>query len=884
MTVRQRINRLTALFRKERLDRELQDEVAAHLELAERDALARGLSPSEARREALRQFGGVEQMKEVHRDERSPIWFENLLKDVRYGLAALRRDPTFTFVAVGVLALGIGANTAVFSTVDAVLLKPLPFANPDRIVRMFEAPTATSSNSTTARNFIEIKRRLQTFEAFSAETEVSATVEIGGEPTRLQGRAVSADHFSVFGVQPMMGRVFRDDEDQPGANHVIVLSHAAWQQRFGADPAILERELRLDGVPHRVVGVLPPGAFDRDSRRPRTAPVSFWKPNGFTADQIALGSHFLNPVGRLRPGVTIAEAQQDLLAARAGIADLIPEWKKSWSVRVEPFDALLVNDGLRQSLYLALGAVLMVLLITCASLTNLLLARGAARQKEMALRVALGAGRGRLMAQLLTESVLLGIIGGAAGIALASILIRAAIPVLPLAIPFTSEISLNLRVLAFAAAVALAVSVSVGLLPAIRMTRGSAAAALNAGSRGSSGSHDRIRRVIVGAEVAVSLILLCGSVLLFKSLVRLQQVDIGADATNVIAASVDISRDGYPTPERAAAFYEQLVERVRAIPGVESAAMSGDVPLEGTGGENLRMPGRGDQRLLVRFKRAGAGYFETLRVPLRAGRTFTAADRRGAPYVVVINEALAADLAKTFGLTDPVGHAVDLPAIAYGVTTRESMLIVGIVGNERVQADLRSEVEGIAYVPLAQAPMMWSKLAVRTAGDPAAAVPAIRDALRHVDPRVALAEVRTLEQLRTMSLSGLREPAWLIGIFAALSALLAALGLYGVVAHGVSRRRREIGIRMALGAKPADVLSLVVRNVLVMIVAGVVAGLAGAAVLTRVTAGLLFEVSPLDPLAFGAAAVAMAVVGVTAALIPARRATRVDPTMALRAE
>ena len=885
MTLRRLVSRMLALVSKDRLDRELDGEVQAHLELAERDALARGLDPAEARAAALRAFGGVEQMKEVHRDDRSPRWVENLAKDARYGLASLKRDPGFTIVAVSVLALGIGANTAVFSLVDAVLLKPLPFANPDRIVRVWETPSPTTTNSTTALNFVEIRRRLRTFEAFSGEAEISATAEIGGEPVRLQGRVVSASHFQVFAIQPMLGRTFRPEDDQPGTNKVIVLSHAGWQQQFGADPAILEREVRLDGELHRVIGVLPQGVFDRDRRRARNAFVTFWKPLGLTPQQFEAGSHWLDPVGRLRPGVSLVEAQQDLLAARAQIADLIPQWKKDWSVRLEPFDEVLINDRLRQSLYVALGAVTLVLLIACANLTNLLLARGAARQKELAVRSALGASRGRLVAQLLTESVVLGTLGGLAGVALASVLVRAAIPVLPVEVPFTADIALNFRVLAFAAGIAVAVSVIVGILPALRLSGGPAAEALNSAARGSSGSHDRIRRLIVGAEVAVSIVLICGSVLLFKSLLRLQQVDIGVKVPSVITASVDISRDSYPTGERASGFYDRLIERMLAIPGVESAAIAGDLPLEGTGGEYLRLPGRRDEQMTVRFKRAGAGYFETMAIPVSAGRTFAGTDRLGAPLVTVINEALASQLEATFGMRNPVGQAVDLPALGYGIpTTRQPMTIIGIVKNERVRGDLRRETEGIAYVPLAQAPMLWTKLALRTGLNPTAIVPAMREALRQVDPHVALAEVRTLEELRRFSLSGLKEPAWLIGIFAMLSALLAALGLYGVVSHTVMQQRREIGIRMALGARTNDVLAMVVSNALTMVVAGLAAGLAGAAALTRVTSTLLFEVSALDPVAFLAAGGAMVVVGVVAALVPARRATRVDPTTALRAE
>ena len=883
MKLRRRLSRVLALFHRSRLERELEDEVAAHLELAERDALARGLTVAEARREARRQFGGVEQMKESHREDRSTLWLENLIKDTRYGFASLRREPVFAAVAIAVLALGIGANTAMFSIVDAVLLKPLPFPAPDRIVRVWEAPEANSTNATTTRNFIEFKRRNRIFEALSAESLSTATVNIGGVPLRLNGRYVSADHFTVFGVQPILGRAFSDNEDVPGADRVVIISHAAWRQAFGGDPGILNREILLDDSPHRIIGVLPPGVFDRDRGRPQDDVASFWRLNAFTPGEVAGSNHWLNPVGRLKPGVTLEQAQEEMRAVRASIDDLIPEWKRDWGVVVEPYDLRLVGDRLRQSIYLALGAVVTVLLIACANITNLLLARGAARQKEIAMRAALGASRGRIAAQLLSESLVLGIAGGVAGVAAAFVLLQAAVPLLPLAIPYTADVTLNGRVLVFAVVAALAVSGLAGVLPAVRLSKGSLLGGLQDASRGSSGSHDRVRKTIVAAEVALSLVLICGSVLLVKSLTRLQQVDIGVETANVITMSVDLSRGRYPTRAHLTAFYRTIVERLENAPVIEVASISGDIPLEGTGGEFLMMPGR-EERLLVKFKRADPGYFSTMGIPVVAGRGFTMNDDASAPLVTVINEALAERIESFFGVTVKPGAVVNLPVLGQGTTRRTLMSIAGIIRNERIQGDLRLENDPVAYVPMAQAPRLQVKLSARTSGAPAAAMPVIRDVIRDVDPMLAIADVRTMEQVRERSLSGLKEPAWLIAIFAVLSAILAALGLYGVVSHAVAQQRREIGIRMALGAQSNDVLSLVVGHVMVTIVGGLVVGIIAAAGAMRVTASLLFEVSALDPSAFVIAAAAMTTVGFVAALIPASRATRVDPTTALRSE
>ena len=883
MTLRRRLARFAALLRRDRFERELDDEIRAHLELAERDARARGLSAEEARREARLAFGGIEQMKESHRDDRSTLWIDSFLKDVRYAIASLKREPLFAAVAIGVLALGIGANTAMFSIVDGVLLKPLPFPDPERIVRIWEAPSATASNSTTTRNFVEFKGRNRTFEAMSAESLSTATVSITGVPTRLNGRYVSADHFKVFGVQPLIGRGFSDDEDTPGADRVLIISHALWQQAFGADPSILGREILLDGDPHRVIGVLPPGAFDRDRARPQDDVASFWRLNAFTPEEIAALNHWLNPVGRLKPGVTLEQAREDMRAVRASMNDLIPEWKRDWGVSVEPYDLRLVGDQLRQSIYLALGAVAMVLLIACANITNLLLARGAARQKEIAVRAALGASRGRIAAQLLTESLVLGAAGGAAGVALAAILLQAAVPMLPIAIPYTADITLNVRVMVFAIAAALIVSALVGVLPALRLSKRTAAAGLHDASRGSTGAHDVVRRTIVAAEVAVSLILICGSVLLVKSLTRLQQVDIGVETGSVITMSVDLSRERYPTRPHLTAFYREVVERLEAAPGIESASVSGDIPLEGTGGEFLQMPGR-SERLLVKFKRADNGYFKTMGIPVTAGRAFSKDDVANMPLVTVINEALARRIESFFGVTVAPGSVVELPLLGQGETRRVPMTIAGIVGNERIHGDLRVEQDVVAYVPIAQAPRLQIKLSARTIGEPFSGVPFIREVVRGLDAEIALADIRTMEQVRERSLSGLKEPAWLIAIFAVLSALLAALGLYGVVSHAVTQKRREIGIRMALGAQSNDVLSLVVRSIMITIGAGLIVGIAAAATLTRVTTSLLFEVSALDPAAFAIGAVSMLAVGFIAALVPASRATRVDPTTALRSE
>lgn len=884
--VRQIVSRLIALMRHRRMDQELDAEILAHLELAERDAIRSGLPPDEARREARRLFGGVTQVKEEHRDERSAQWLETFARDLRHGCALLARDPGFSLVTIGILALGIGANAAVFSLVDAVLLKPLPFPQPERVVRVWEAPSLTSVNQTTAANFTEWKRRGSSFESLAAEVRTDLTASIGGEPTRLSGKLVSADYFEVLGIKPLLGRVFAAGEDQPGAAAVVVLSHAAWRRRFGGEAGILNQDLVLDGERHRIVGVMPSGTFDRDDMAsPGEDPAEFWKPLVFTPTQLGNGEHWLAVAGRLRAGTNLAQAGQEMRAIHASLARGFPDFKKDWSVSIEPFDKRLVDDGLRRSLYVAFGAVAVVLLIACSNVANLLLAKGAARSKEMAVRAALGASRGRLLRQLLSETLVLCLLGTAAGLLVAGYLIGAAVPLLPRAIPSTAVVTLDYRVFGFAAAAAVAVTLLVGLLPSLRTASGTLSNALNRSSRGASGARERLRQMVVVAEVALSLVLICGALLLFRSLLNLQRVDLGVRVDNILTVSTDLSTAGYPTPETAAVFYRSIIERLEAVPGVQRASLADDAPLEGAGGENIRLPG-GTERLLVRYKRVGPGYFSALEIPIVAGREFTAADQASAMPVTVISQELARALSDRFGIKDPIGRVVNLPTLGYERgATRIDMRVVGVIRGERVQRNLRLPMEPVAYVPLMQSPRREINLIVRTIGQPGTYVPAIRDAVRQMDARLALSRVRTMNEIRRQrSLSGTTESAWVIGTFAAIAALLAGLGLYGVLAHTVLQQRREIGIRMALGATGREVVSHVLKNAGFMIAIGLVAGVAGAAAATRVLSGLLFGVSALDPAVVMSAGGLMALVGLAAAAVPACRAARVDPIGALRSD
>ena len=876
MTLRCALASLLALMRKQRLDLELENEIRAHLELAERDAVARGLSPEEAHREARRSFGGIEQMKEAHRDRRSFRWIETVLKDFRYGLASLLRAPGFTVVVVGVLALGIGGTVAMFSVVDAVLLKPLPFQEPDRIVGVWEAPRPGAVNATTVPQFLAWKRQATVFDALAAEQPIMAALNDKSGPARLSGKAVTAEYFKVFATGAKLGRTFTSEDDQPGATPVIIISHAAWQTYFGGDPGILRRRVILDGEAYQVIGVLQRGPFDRDQ-------TQFWKPLVFTRGQLASETHWLTVYGRLQAGAALPQARERMQAIYAALVEAAPMEDREGTIVIEPLVHLLVGANLYRSISVAFGAVFLVLLIACANIANLLFAQGATRRTELAVRAALGAGRGRLVAQLLTESFALCLIGGAAGVATAWLLIRLSTPLLSQSLPFTADVSLNLHVLAFAAAVVLGVVLLAGVLPAVQASFGNLTESLKQSARGSSGSHVRVRRAIVIGEVALSLVLVCGALLLARSLLKLQQLDTGVRVENVITMSANLPAGAYATPRKAALFYEAVTQRLQSAPGVAKVGLSTYLPLEWiSNGEAMQVAGA-EKLVRVRFKRVDPGYFSTLDIPVLTGRGITNRDRDGSPRIVVINQALAAGLADVAGMTDPIGKMVRLSSTDYGEHNplMSEVQIVGIIRSERTSSPGRPD-PAVVYVPLAQAPNPNVKLLVRTREERIAIMPVIRKVVRGIDPNLPLGDVATMQQVRDRTLTGASRPAWLIGAFAFIAVLLAAIGLYGVVSYSVTQRRRELGIRMALGARSGDVVSQILRSTLAMVAVGLVFGLVGVFALTRVVANLLFEVSPLDPLALAVACVSMLLIGLLAGFLPAARAAHVDPIATLR--
>ncbi len=875
MTLRRALARLHALIRKEHLDCELDDEIHGHLELAEHDALSRGLTPEAARQEARRHFGAIEQMKEDHRDRRGIRWIETILRDFRHGMAWLLRAPTMTAVMIWILALGIGGTVAMFGVLDAVLLTPLPFSEPDHIVRLWEAPRPGVVNETTVPQFLAWQDgSSQIFDELAAESPTTSALNDKSGATRLAGKLVTAAYFKVFTAQVALGRTFRREEGQPGATPVVVLSHAAWERYFGADPNILHRRILLDGEPSQVIGVLDPGVFDRDQ-------IQFWKPLLFTAVQKASDTHWLTVYGRLRRGVSLMQARQRMSAIYTVLAQSQPVENRHGSIAIEGLARLLIGPHLQRSIAIAFGAVLLVLLIACANVANLLFSQAATRRTELAIRASLGAGRARLILQLLTECLALCVVGGAAGIAVAYGLIRLSTPLLAQSLPFTAAVNLSPDVLLFATAVVLGVVLLAGTMPALQASSGGLTDGLRQSARDSSRTQVRMRRTIVTMELAFSFVLVCGALLLVRSLVKLQQVDTGVRIDKVITTSIDLPLNAYPTPQKAALFYEALKQRLHSVPGIEKVGFSTTLPLQWiSNGEAIQIAGA-EKLVRVRLKRVDSGYFSALGIPVLAGRGIMDRDREGSPLVVVINPALAAKLASEAGVQNPVGKVVRLSTVTYEKELVSPVQIVGIIRSERT-ASPGDPDPPVAYVPLAQEPVPSIKLLVRTARKGISVLSAIRDAVHTVDPNLPLGSAATMQQVLDETLLPVSQPAWLIGGFASIALLLAAIGLYGLMSHSVTQRRREIGIRMALGAGSSDVLSDISSDALLTLLSGAAFGLMGAFAVTRIMTSLLFEVSPLDPVALATACLSLVMIGLLAGFLPASRAVHIDPAVTLR--
>lgn len=798
------------------------------------------------------------------------------MNDLKFAFRQLLKNPGFTAVAVLTLALGIGANTAVFSLVDSVLLKPLPFDEPGRLVQVWEAPGPGQKNWASPGAFLDWKEHGSVFEGLSLldGRELNLTGE--GAPERVSGVGMSANGLSILRARPVLGRTFAPDEDQPGKDRVIVLSHAFWQRRFGADASMVGRPIRLNDESYTVIGVLAPLTLP-------WGPADFVVPIGvLPRDVDQRGSHWLQTFGRLKPGETVERAGAEMAAVAARLRPLYPAWKQGWGVTLVPLHEQITGDT-KPTLLLLFGAVSCVLLISCSNVANLLLAKSSGRQREMAVRAALGASRWRIVRQLLTESLLLSLAGALLGLLLAFWGVGAIKHLEAVNLPRSGELGLDLRVLGFALLVSLVAAVGFGLVPAFQTSRIHLNDLLKDGARTSgTGPGNRVRSGLIIVEVALSLVLLVGAGLLLNSFVRLSQVPPGVDPRNVLTLQVTLPQNKYPDAARRTEFFERSLERISALPGVEAAGVVGKRPVRGGSMDTtFLIAGRSDAPPTghgVDFDFCSPDYFRAAGIPLRQGRLFAWSDKVGSPRVVIINEALAR---LHFPNQDPMGQRIHLD-VASGKLD-EGWEIVGVVGDVR-QHGLAEEARPCVYRPQAYSFMESGNLLVRTADAPMALTEAVRKAVLEIDPNQPVANVRTLENAIAGSLSQRRFVLVLLAGFAGVALLLAAIGLYGVIAYAVTQRTREIGIRMALGATRRDVQSLVVGHGMKLAVIGLVLGLAGAMGLTRVLGRMLYEVKPTDPATFAGVTLVLLGVALFSCWLPARRAARVDPMVALRSE
>ncbi len=801
-----------------------------------------------------------------------------ILQDLRYAVRSLRRSPGFTAAAVATLALGIGANAAVFSLVRSVLLRPLPFPEPGRLVAIAESNPGKGRDlmSASAPNFLDWQAGSRSFTAMGAYTTTDTTLTGRGEPERLSATLATAGFFPALAVSPQAGRAFGEAETVSGHDHVAVLSHGLWMRRFGGDPSIVGGSIRLDGEPYTVLGVMPP-----DFRFPEDG-ADLWAPLSFGPDVATQrGAHYLDVVGRLRPGASVGQATAEI----RGIADRLrvtyPRTNGGYSAVVTPLSETIVA-GVRPALLTLLAAVCLVTLIACANVANLLLVRATRRSTEIGIRTALGASRTRLVRQLLTESLVLASVGATAGLALAATALDLIVRVAPGNVPRLSEVRIDGGVLAFTAVWTLAAAIVFGLAPALAALRPGPMQALRGARGGASGrGAARLRRVLVAGQMAVALILLVGAGLLVKSLARLTAVDPGFRAERVLAFDVTLPEKRYPDEARQAAFTDQLLSRMRALPGAGPVGAIFGLPLTGLSfSSSMRIAGAAPDadEPSAQLRVASADYFRTLGIPLVAGRLFGPEDRFGAPHAILASRAAAR---KIWPRGDALGQHVRFGARP-GKTRIEGE-VVGIVG------DVRDDELGVGprpefYASLAQAPLSQFHVAIRTAGPPDRLSDAVRAEVGRLDPEIVVHGLSSFEAIVSRSVARPRFTARLLLLFAGMALLLSAVGIYGVIAFAVSQRTREIGIRMALGADRRSVRHLVLADGMRLALAGLVLGLVGAFAASRLLSGLLFEVEPADPATHAAVALILLSVALLACWIPARRASRVEPMAALRAE
>ncbi len=880
---------------KPKVEDEVSDEVAFHLEMRRREYVARGMTPDEARRAALARFGDLERAqarcREIgklrDRTMRRHQYLSELRQDLSFAVRQLFKNRGFAIVATLTLALGIGATASIFSVVHAVVLRPLAVADPQRLLQVYELWRGNPS-SLSVGNFETFRAQAPAFESMAARTWDSFTFNTADGAERVVGALVTGDFFKVLGVAALHGRVFTTDEDTPGREQVVVLSEQLWRRRFGADAAIVNHDIRLNGRPYTVLGVMPA------SFQLTTDSEELWIPIAFTADQKAqFDGHYLDVIGRLKSGVSPSTATEQARAQLVTIMDQLrkayPEADAQRSATVADFTSEFVGDY-RERLFVLLGAVGLVLLIACGNVANLLLARGAVRMQELAVRSAIGAGRGRIMRQLLTESLLLAMLGATGGLALAMLAINAFIRLSPPGVPRLEQARLDPLTIAVAIGIAVISSLLFGLAPAMRAARADAHDTLK-GSRGSVGvARDRLRQALIVAEVALALVLLIGSGLLIRTAMALQQVDLGFDTSGVLSARVFLPRTLYLDPQHVTLTFERMVDEVGRVPGVATAAVVSQVPFSSRGNSNGLVPeGRplkAESAIDSVLRLITPGYLQTMRIPLKRGRAFTDADRAGGQHVMIISETLAR---QAWPGQDPIGKRITCCEAGPDGKSPDWKVVIGVAGDVHIGSPADPPVPEF-YLPVQQAPRNawdWIRrtmfIVARTSGSqaPDAMTAPVRQAIARIDPTLPLFDIQTMDERLDGAIATRRFNMALLTTLGAVGMLLAAIGIYGVIAYFVSQRTQEIGVRLALGASPRDVLTLVVRQALRPVLVGVAVGVGLALFAARLLESQLFGVAPRDPLTLVGVTLTLIAVAVAASLVPARRAARVDPTRAL---
>jgi predicted permease len=881
--LRELTRRLRMLAHRDQFGADLEEEMRLHLELLRQERLQS--TTDDAGAESRRRFGNVTTWSEQSRMAWGWEWLEHLAQDVGYGLRTLRKSPGFTAVVVLTFALGIGANTAIFSVVDAVLLRSFPYADPDQLVLIFDAPLQQQDavSSISYRDFTECRARNRVFSEMAGNAFHDLTLTGSGEPSIVNAAAVTPEIFPLLNAKPLAGRILLPEDGRHGAAAVAVLSENFWRSRFGSNPALIGQSITLDMRPFTVIGILPASFSYPDGAVRQDVWISVAQDPLFGPLMSQPGARLLGGVGRLRPGVSLTQAQTEMKALGAGLAKEFPAQDSGVTLRVQPYREAVVGN-VRSALFFLLGAAGLVLLIACANIANLLLSRATSRGREIAWRFALGAGRARIVRQLLTEIVLIGLFGGAAGVLLAVCGIWSLRPFLPPQLNQIGSIHVGVSVLAFALLLSLAATLAFGLAPAFFATSSNLQANIKEGGArsGQRGGH-RVRNFLAIAEISLAMALLVAGGLLVRSFALVMSVNPGFDPNNVIEAEVSLPQFKYSTPRQWTAFSSELLQRLHAQPGLQDSALAAPLPMDRQGAANFGFSIVGDPPLppgkttTADYATVSLDYFGVMRIPLLQGRFFSELDAPSNPNVAIVSETLAR---RFFPNQNPIGRQMRFGFPPNGNVSRE---IVGIVGDVRDVA-LSRKPSSIMYVPFAQAPLYGGEVVVRSSLATSSVAAGIRQAVHSIDTDLPVTDVEPFPDALGASVAQERFRTLLLSSFSGIALILAAVGIFGVISYSASQRTQEIGIRMALGARQRSVLWLILGQGAKLALFGLGAGTAAALLLTRFMASLLYGVSATDPLTFGAVAIVLLVVAVMACYIPARRAMRVDPMVALRHE